>query len=508
VAAEVTVWLTLLACTRTPGDIQHTTPGTTDTELPGTTDTAPAPPDLTAAEQAAFDALVADVEADMATYGVPGAQIAVVLHGDVLVTASLGQRGLENDIAVDDETRFRWASLSKSVAAAVMLQLDDEGVLSLDDAPEQWIPTFYLDQAPSPTGIVLSQMLSHTAGLPDFTMFGCDAYDALGDAFVADTPGPQMAPPGAVWNYSNTGFALAGAMAEAATGEEWIDLVQERIFDPLGMNAAIDLDQVDREGNRAVGWLENANGEQDTIETDDVDCVLWEPPAGIWGTATDLGKWMAALLGDDPVLADLLEAHAETRNTPDTSYGYGMYVTERNDHVLLGHDGRLGGFSSAVYLVPDEGFGVAILVNGDVYPGNTALAGLDRFLEWQPDVEDWTTDPATWDDYAGSWLDPYFLGPIDVTYTGDALRLSIPETGLVDVPMTQVATDHFTFLAEGSSYPMTFWRETPDAPPRWWVYRYGVGEVDLGTARRTGNRWQSPGWIPVEPGPAWIPGQR
>ncbi len=465
----------------------------------------PTTAELTAPERAAFLALLDDVEADMATFGVPGAQVAVVLHGDRLVTASLGLRGLEDNEPVDDETRFRWASLSKSVAAAVLLQLDHEGVLSVDDAPEDWVPTFSLDDAPSPTGIVLSQMLSHTAGLPDFTRYGCDEFARLGDAFTDHTPGPQMTPPGVVWNYSNTGFTLAGAMAEAATGADWIDLVQERIFDPLQLGAVVDLAEVRADDNRASGWLANADGVPVPVGTSEVDCVLWLPPAGIWGTATDLGIWMQALLDPDPAWAELEAPHAETRNTPDTSYGYGLYVTERNDRVLLGHDGRLGGFGSAMYLVPEEGFGIAILVNGDAYPGSTALAGLDRFLGWEPDVEDWTTDPSTWGDYAGSWLDPYSLGPIEVAFTGTGLELSVPDNGLVATPMTQIAADHFSFQAEGLTLPMTFWRETPDAAPRWWVYRYGVGDALSATARTRGPTGSSPGWPAAAPEPAWVP---
>lgn len=490
----IAMWPLLLACS-----------GSDDVATP-----APAAPEtpMTAAEQTAFDTLVAEVEADLAAFDVPGAQIAVVLDGGRILTASIGVRGLENDLPVDADTRFRWASLSKSVTAAVVRDLVDEGTLALDDAPETWIPTFYLSGAPSPTGIVLDQALTHTAGLPDFSISTCPDYEDAADAFVVDSPGPQRSPPGAVWNYSNTGFTVASVMAEAATGEVWADLVQDRVFDPLGMAATVDLAQVDDEGNRAVGWQAGADGLPVSIATDGTRCSLWQAPAGIWGTGDDLARWMAELL-DPRVLPEAVAAigtaHVATRQTPDTDYGYGLYVTERSDEVLVGHDGRLGGFSAAMYLVPARGTGVAILVNGDVFPGQTALAGLDRFLGWEADVEDWSTDPATWDAYAGSWVDPYELGPIEVVHTGAGLRLSVPDMGLLDAPMTQIAGDHFSFVAEEMVVPMTFWLEAPEGPPPWWVYRYGVGALVTPSARvRGGAAWGSVGWRDANPDPAWV----
>jgi D-alanyl-D-alanine carboxypeptidase len=138
------------------------------------------------------------------------------------------------------EEHLIWiASITKTLTGALILQLADEGVLTLDDPVSRWLP-------PRPNvdpAITLRQLLNHTNGLDNYT-----ASAALGAAIAANPAkvftadellgflGLSRFPPGSRTEYTNTSFVLLGQVAEAATGRSIVDLYHQRLWDPLRLS--------------------------------------------------------------------------------------------------------------------------------------------------------------------------------------------------------------------------------------------------------------------------------
>ncbi len=180
---------------------------------------ASAPPDLNP---------LADRVGGWVTQGVyPGAGI-IVGQGDmVLLERYFG--------AYRADTRVQIASAGKWLAAATIAALVDEGRLNWDDPVDKWVPGMHGPMARA----TLRQLLSHTAGYPDYQPADRprDRYQTLAEAVARIAPLPADADPGTRFRYGGLAMQMAGHMAERATGEDWETIFRTRIARPLGMTA-------------------------------------------------------------------------------------------------------------------------------------------------------------------------------------------------------------------------------------------------------------------------------
>jgi D-alanyl-D-alanine carboxypeptidase len=167
-----------------------------------------------------------------------------------------GVANLEDSTSLKVDDRLQIGSNSKSFTIVLLMQLQEEGILSMDDPLSKWLPE-YASSLPNGDLITLRQMANHTAGLWDYAngVIGGGAGDpALLEKsyspeelvqFAVDN-GTALFAPGeeGQWKYSNTGYILMGMIAEKATGESLKDLYQQRIFDPLGLDSAVMIEGV------------------------------------------------------------------------------------------------------------------------------------------------------------------------------------------------------------------------------------------------------------------------
>src|SRR5215218_8045796 len=187
---------------------------------------------ISAAEQAQVDELVTKT---LAESGVPSASVALVRDGKLVLARAYGKASDRLGSATA-AMPYQIASNSKQFTAMALLMLEDEGKLSLDDPVSKWLPGI--------TGgnrIKLRQLLSHTSGIQDFW-----PQDYLFDEMKAPTAPqgivdrwakkPLDYEPGTRWQYSNTGYVVAGLIAEKASGEPLMAYLNRKIFAPLGMH--------------------------------------------------------------------------------------------------------------------------------------------------------------------------------------------------------------------------------------------------------------------------------
>lgn len=187
---------------------------------------------LTPAETAQVDRTVTDT---LAKSGVPSASIAIVRGGRIVYARAYGKQAETG--TTRDDAPYQIASVSKQFTAAAILLLQREGKLSLDDTVAKYIPDI--------TGgdtITNRQLLSHTAGLQDYWpqdySFKAMATPVTPQQIVDRwAKKPLDFTPGTQWQYSNTGYVVAGLIVEKVSGQKLLDFLQARIFKPLGMTA-------------------------------------------------------------------------------------------------------------------------------------------------------------------------------------------------------------------------------------------------------------------------------
>lgn len=254
-----------------------------------------------------------------------------------------------------------WASVGKSLVAAVALMLVQEGRLSLEDPVSRWV-----DGVPNGSVVTIRHLLSHTAGL----------FSANEDRQAQANPGPRsleeelriltrhgaLACPGARWRYSNSGYVLLGAIIERVEGRPWQEVVDARIVRPLGLTRMLVL----RTREADVAPLVSSRGRPIAPE--------WPGAAGpVAASAGDMLRFWAALLEGRllplPVVAAMFDPLFPMFDR-GTFYGLGAMAFEVPGSdgattLWLGHAGGTPGASAIVAYVPSLDAFVAAALTGD-----------------------------------------------------------------------------------------------------------------------------------------------
>ncbi len=332
---------------------------------------------ISRAEQVRIDQLVAT---ELAASGVPAASIAIVRDGRIVLTKAYGRASPVIPVARPD-LPFQIASNSKQFTAMALLLLEDDGKLDLDDPVSRHLPGISGGDR-----IALRQLLSHTAGLQDYWpqdySFAAMARPVTPQEILDIwARKPLDFAPGTQWQYSNTGYVVAGLIVEKVAGEPLFAFLRRRIFTPLGMTSVIDLDDSNGAAFPA-GYGRYALGP-----------LRVEPPAGrgwlyaageLSMTATDLAKWNIARINRSLLPADdwaEQETAVRLADGADTGYGLGVNVRERDGRRTISHSGESVGFLSLNTVYPAERAAIVVLTNS--WSGNAVRSistGLARIV--------------------------------------------------------------------------------------------------------------------------------
>jgi CubicO group peptidase (beta-lactamase class C family) len=301
-----------------------------------------------------FDAVVRPFAADGRFMGA-----VLVARGDaILFSKAYGSANLEWRIPNDTSTKFRIGSITKQFTAALILLLEQDGRLSTQDLLSRHVA----DIPASWKDITLFHLLTHTSGIRNFT--------ALPDYRVRQVqPGspldqlerlrnePLDFAPGSEFRYSNSGYLMLGLVIERVTGRPYAEVLQERIFTPLGMigsgydsNSAII-------PTRASGYAPTPNGPQNAGY---VNMTVPHAAGALYSTTGDLHRWARALFGGRVVSA----ASLKKMTTPDrNNYALGLTVRDVDGRRMISHGGGINGFNAFLAYYPDAEITVAVLAN-------------------------------------------------------------------------------------------------------------------------------------------------
>jgi D-alanyl-D-alanine carboxypeptidase len=294
-------------------------------------------------------------------------------HGVRLRAAGVADR--RSGRALRPTDRFRAGSNTKSLVATVALQLVREGKLSLSDTVGKRLPGVL----PYADGVTLRQLLNMTGGIPDYVpAFEATVVKDLHAAARSRSPRDLIAivagkrpdfAPGTSWNYSTTGYILAGMMIERATGHDLGDELRQRIFKPVRMSGTYypgATTAIDGGYSRGYGEVEGRLRDLTAFNAS----AAWAG-GGVVTTATDMARYWRALLGGK--LLAPAQLHAMKTTVPvgkgyPGSYGLGIFRWTTPCGVMWGNGGDLPGFSSEFVNSEDGKVQAGVIVNVNPIP--------------------------------------------------------------------------------------------------------------------------------------------
>jgi len=315
----------------------------------------------------------------------PGVQLCVRRKGAVVFSEGFGKANLEWGMAMTPTTICRIGSVSKQFTAAGVLLLVQDGKLSLDDKLSRFFPDF-----PNAERLTLRRMLSHTAGLGNYTAttpperVWQDARVDRNAAEMLEAMRPSstklLFEPGTGYRYSNNGFVLLGLVMEKAADRSYRDILQTRIFGPLGLTRTSVDSEVEVVPQRASGYSNQA-GVPSGFDNASFTSMTYPGGAGaIRSTCEDLCAWHAALLGgkllQPAMLAEMLTPATlndgslpvqpnRTGAKAAVRYGFGISLNPIDGHRAVSHGGNIQGFASNLETLPDDGVTIAMIINAD-----------------------------------------------------------------------------------------------------------------------------------------------
>ena len=312
-----------------------------------------------------------------AEHGLVGMAVAVIDPGGVLIecagAASIGGG------PVGADTVFRIASVTKTMTAIGVMQLQDEARLSLDDAVNRHISGLVIDPPAGAPPVTFKHLLTHTAGIGEIPSWRLAVRPQAWGYAQPGSAGVDLArlyhgrlrtevPAGVKWAYANHGFAVLGRAIEDVTQSPLADRMHRRLFGPLGMTSTSYLRSAALEQSMATGHV-TRRGRIRPVK--DYDRSLLGAGA-VRSTITDMARYVRALLaggeldGQRVLAASTLQQMFSQHYTPDGrvgGMGLGFVTRVLAGHRVVGHDGNLPGFASAIRIAPDDDLGVVVLTN-------------------------------------------------------------------------------------------------------------------------------------------------
>ena len=337
---------------------------------------------LTQAEIGQVDQLVATTLADT---GVPSAEIAIVRDGKLVLDKAYGKAN--ETLPASPALPYQIASNSKQFTAMALLLLEDEGKLSLDDRVSKYIPGITQGDR-----ITIRQLLSHTSGLQDFWP---QDYSFV-DMERSTTPQqildkwakkPLDFEPATRWQYSNTGYVVAGLIAEKVSGQPLLTYLHRKIFDPLGMTSVRDQDDTNTPAFPA-GYKRNALG---PVRIAQQPGRGWLYAAGeLSMTAADLAKWDIARMNRTLIPAsDWVEQETPVLRTDGRTNGYGLGVSNHysRERHIIDHGGEAVGFLTQNTVYPETKDAIVVFTNADFSGAtDTLTAGIEKIVLNSPEA--------------------------------------------------------------------------------------------------------------------------
>ncbi|MCL6455148.1 MAG: beta-lactamase family protein [Alicyclobacillus sp.] len=305
-----------------------------------------------------YDALHQHLQAS-ADQGKFSGAVLVASGGEIVLRGGYGMANYELDVPNTPETVFRIGSVTKQFTALAVLQLQERGLLQVSDPLATYLPDF-----PNAERITLHHLLSHTAGVWNYTetpafLQMCRRHYTVDELIDTFRDAPLDFEPGEKFSYSNSGYVLLGKVIEVASGQTYEDYLEEHVLGPLGLQrTGMDHGETLVKG-RAAGYQRREDGTLENAAYIDMSCPY--AAGALCSTVDDLYTWDQALYAGKLLSAASFDQMFQPYS--EDGYGYGWRIWSHNGRRLISHSGGVNGFASMILRFVDDRATVIVLSN-------------------------------------------------------------------------------------------------------------------------------------------------
>jgi CubicO group peptidase (beta-lactamase class C family) len=342
----------------------------------------------------------------MQDFKIPGAAVAVVKDGKVILAKGYGYRDADHKLPVTVKTVFPIASITKSFTVSSLGTLVDQGKLDWDKPVREYLPGFRMYDPVATDQITPRDLVTHRSGLPRHDLLWYSSsftQQQLVDRLRYLEPNRPLR---STFQYNNLMFLTAGYLSGHVAGTSWEDLVRQRILAPLRMTGTyMSSPEARKSPEYALPYRKNRK----TDEVRQIDFAKWGdvgPAGAINSNLEDMARYLLMHVNKGKVegkqlLATNTAAQMQTAQmviqgaSPfpelgENSYGMGFFITTYRGNKYVNHGGNLDGFSLQLGFLPDKGIGIVVLCNLDGTPFRDLVPYyvFDRLLGMEP--VDWS----------------------------------------------------------------------------------------------------------------------
>lgn len=359
--------------------------------------------------------------------------VLVAKDGKILLCKAYGMANVEHDVPNKIDTKFRIASITKQFTAMAIMQLQEMGLLNVQDPISKYIPDY-----PNGDKITIHHLLTHTSGIPELTELPGVAkktikQHSLEKLISRFKDKPLESKPGEKFAYCNSDYILLTYIIEKTSGKKYETFLKEHIFDPLNMKDSgyDDYNRIIK--NRASGYSLN-NGELENA--DYLDMSFPTGAGALYSTVEDLYRYDRALYTDKLIsqesLNKIFTPHVDSSSLfPNSSYGYGWFIQPSSPYgKIISHGGAINGFSTKISRYVDHKICVIVLSNFQLTSvkivDNLELIALGKKPEYAPKKHvAISVNPEIYDQFVGAYQSEAKDKTFVVTKENDKLFINI-----------------------------------------------------------------------------------
>lgn len=324
-----------------------------------------------------LEKLVERMKKERVDLRIPGFALAVVVDGEVVLSRGFGLADIEANRPVTPETIFAIGSSTKAFTATLIGMLQDDDSLSIDDPVTEYLPYFELPiESAEGSEVTLRDLLCHRTGFTRMSALwatGDTSRDLILRTAVNAEPWAGFREE---FLYNNVMFLAAGEASAAAADMSWDELLEKRIFEPLGMDSSTSSTRAAQKDERlALGYEWNEDTEE--FEHKQMIELSGIAPAGaINSNVIDMAKWVRFQLAEGEFEGEQLISKRTLVDTwtpniemgENVGYGLGWMIHSEKGERIIEHGGNIDGFGAQVAFMPTVGVGYVLLTNVSATP--------------------------------------------------------------------------------------------------------------------------------------------